>query len=380
MSQFEPPMSPPLDGGDEKKLDSQINDNKNVSLNLRLCAGEIEYELLQGATRIQQHKVEHLTPPPNTNAPSSIAEPKQASFLPASTRLRNMINKGDRLIICPGVYDGFSARIAMSLPFPALYMTGAGTTASRLGQADLGIAQLHDMKENAEMIANLDPQGPPLIADMDTGFGGGGPIMVARAVQHYISAGVAGYHIEDQIQQKRCGHLAGKEVVDLESYLQRIRAAKAEAVRRNSDIVLIARTDALQSRGYDECVVRMRAARDLGADVGIIEGFTTKEMAARAVQDLAPWPLLLNSVENGASPIITVQEAQDYGFRLMIFSFASLAPAYTAIKACFMKILTEGVTGTANDLTPKKMFEVCGLADSMKIDEEAGGTSFLKGV
>jgi len=122
MSQFDPPMSPPLGGGDEKKLESQTNDNKNVSLNFRLCAGEIEYELLQGATHIQQHKVEHLTPPPNTTAPSLNEEPKPVSFLPASTRLRNMINKGDKLIVCPGVYDGFSARIAMSLPFPALYM------------------------------------------------------------------------------------------------------------------------------------------------------------------------------------------------------------------------------------------------------------------
>ena len=89
-----------------------------------------------------------------------------------ATKLKYMLEHTKELIVCPGVYDGLSARAAMEVGFDALYMTGAGTTASRLGMADLAIAQLHDMKEHAEMIANLDPAGPPLIADMDTGYGG----------------------------------------------------------------------------------------------------------------------------------------------------------------------------------------------------------------
>lgn len=204
--------------------------------------------------------------------------------------------------------------------------------------------------------------------------------MVARAVQKYIAAGVAGFHIEDQVQQKRCGHLSGKEVVSEEAYLQRIRAAKQAIIHWKSDIVLIARTDALQSLGYEECLTRMKSARDLGADVGIIEGFATKEQAAHAVRELAPWPLLLNAVENGVSPVITTAEAHEMGFRLMIFSFACLAPAYVGIKKTLERIRDEGIAGTKEDLTPKKMFEVCGLSESMKIDEEAGGEAFAKGV
>ncbi|KAJ3498343.1 hypothetical protein NLG97_g1212 [Lecanicillium saksenae] len=98
----------------------------------------------------------------------------EAIDLPASgaTKLRKMIFETNELIVCPGVYDGLSARTAIETGFSAMYMTGAGTTASRLGQPDLAIAQLHEMRENAEMIANLDPFGPPLIADMDTGYGG----------------------------------------------------------------------------------------------------------------------------------------------------------------------------------------------------------------
>ncbi|KAB8209830.1 Pyruvate/Phosphoenolpyruvate kinase-like domain-containing protein [Aspergillus parasiticus] len=306
-------------------------------------------------------------------------EPTVSLYMTAgASKLRRMLRETDDLIVCPGVYDGISARIAMGLGFKAMYMTGAGTTASRLGMADLGLAQLHDMRTNAEMIANLDPFGPPLIADMDTGYGG--PLMVSKSVQQYIQAGVAGFHIEDQIQNKRCGHLAGKKVVDLEEYLTRIRAAKLTKDRLRSDIVLIARTDALQQHGYDECIRRLKAARDLGADVGLLEGFTSKEMARQAVQDLAPWPLLLNMVENGAGPIITTKEAQEMGFRIMIFSFACFAPAYLGIKAALERLKNEGVVGIPDGLGPKKLFEVCGLMDSMKIDTEAGGSGFTNGV
>ncbi|MCJ1353012.1 MAG: hypothetical protein MMC33_002996 [Icmadophila ericetorum] len=295
-----------------------------------------------------------------------------------ATKLKKLLSDTDELIVCPGVYDGFSARIALAVGFSALYMTGAGTTASRLGMADLGVAQLHDMKEHADMIANLDPKGPPLIADMDTGYGG--PIVVAKSVQEYIRAGVAGFHIEDQIQNKRCGHLAGKKVVDKETYLSRIRAAKGAKDRAGSDIVLIARTDALQQHGYDECIDRLKAARALGADVGLLEGYTSKDMARQAVKDLAPWPLLLNMVENGSTPIITTEEARDMGFRIMIFSFAALAPAYTAIRTTFERLKAEGVVGTGKDLTPRKLFEICGLKESMQVDMESGGIDFLAGV
>ena len=204
--------------------------------------------------------------------------------------------------------------------------------------------------------------------------------MVANSLQQYIRAGVADFHIEDQVQTKRCGHLQGKKVVDMETFLSRVRAAKGAKDRAQSDIVLIARTDANQQHGYDECIKRLKAARAIGADVGLLEGFVSKEQARQAVLDLAPWPLLLNSVENGTSPLITVQEAQKMGFRIMIFSFASLAPAYGAIKAALEKRKNDGVTGTKKELTPKLLFEVCGLKDSMEVDTAAGGLAFVGGV
>ncbi|KAI5917109.1 putative carboxyphosphonoenolpyruvate phosphonomutase [Camillea tinctor] len=347
----------------------------NASINVvEVVESDDDNESQPAAHAVQPPPVAEVNPWLQLNyVSSSVQEP-----MSGAKKLRRMLLDTDELIVCPGVYDGLSARTAMELGFNAMYMTGAGTTASRLGQPDLAIAQLHEMRENAEMIANLDPFGPPLIADMDTGYGG--PIMAARTVEQYIRAGVAGAHLEDQVLTKRCGHLSGKKVVPREEYISRIRAAHAARVRLQSDFVLIARTDALQSLGYEECIARLRAARDEGADVGLLEGFTSKEQAAQAVRDLAPWPLLLNSVENGKSPTITVDEARKMGFRIMIFSFATLAPAYVAIKETLTRLKTQGVVGTPESITPVTLFEVCGLQHSMSVDINAGGAAFSGGV
>ncbi|KAL1984318.1 hypothetical protein VTN96DRAFT_9276 [Rasamsonia emersonii] len=294
----------------------------------------------------------------------------------AATLLRQKLESGS-FILAPGVYDGFSARIALSVGFDALYMTGAGTTASMHGQADLGIATLNDMRANAEMIANLSPS-VPLIADADTGYGG--PIMVARTTEQYARSGVAAFHIEDQVQTKRCGHLGGKILVDTPTFVSRIRAAVQARQRIGSDIVVIARTDALQKYGYDESLARLRAARDAGADVGFLEGVRSKEEARRIIKDLAPWPMLLNMVEHGATPTISAAEAQEMGFKIMIVPFAALAPAYTAIKQGLERLKQTGLPGTGSELTPQALFRVCGLDESVRIDEAAGGSNFEGGV
>jgi methylisocitrate lyase len=232
------------------------------------------------------------------------------------------------------------------------------------------------MREHAEMIASLNPS-IPLIADMDTGYGG--PIMVARSVEHYARSGVAAFHIEDQVQSKRCGHLLGKQLVSSDVFVSRIRAAVAARKRIGSDIVVIARTDALQSYGYEEALNRLKAARDAGADVGFLEGVTTRDMCRQIIKDVAPWPMLLNMVENGATPTISRDEAREMGFKVMIWPFAALAPAYLAMREAFQKLKKTGNANTPEEITPRKLFEVCGLEESMMIDEEAGGEAFANG-
>jgi 2-methylisocitrate lyase-like PEP mutase family enzyme len=200
--------------------------------------------------------------------------------------------------------------------------------------------------------------------------------MVARTVAQYHRSGVAGLHIEDQIQTKRCGHLGGKEVVETETFTQRIRAAVQARRRLASDMLVIARTDALQTHGLDEALRRLEAARDAGADVAFLEGLRTEEEARRACAHLAPMPVLLNMVEHGATPSWTPAEAQEMGFRIIIFPFAALGPAYKAMRDALVRIKETGRTGLDSEVTPRSVFEVVGLGEAIKVDEEAGGKMF----
>lgn len=220
------------------------------------------------------------------------------------------------------------------------------------------------------MIANLNPS-VPLIADADTGYGG--PNMVARTVQQYVRSGVAGLHIEDQIQTKRCGHLGGKEVVDIETFSSRISAAYEERRAIGSDIVIIARTDALQTHGFDEAIARLESAVAAGADILFLEGITSAEEAREACKLLAPTPMLLNMVEHGATPSWTPAEAKELGYKLMIFPFASIGPAYQAIRDVFVQLKETGRTGLDKEFNPKKLFTIVGLKEAMARDVAAGG-------
>jgi 2-methylisocitrate lyase-like PEP mutase family enzyme len=302
--------------------------------------------------------------------------------IPAATRFRELLADKSKIITCPGVYDGLTARIALNAGHSCLYMTGAGTSVSRLGLPDLGMVSLTEMHANAAMIASLD-RSVPLIADADTGYGG--PLMVGRTVAMYMQAGVAGLHIEDQVQTKRCGHLAGKELVGTDVYLSRIKAAAMSRDREMGDIVIIARTDALQSLGYDEAVARLKMAVKAGADVAFLEGVASVEQGRQACRDLAPTPVLLNMVQGGLTPNLTASEAHDLGFRIVIFPGLALSAVLVAVTGAMEELRRTGTVvkdggPVARSLSPKALFEVCGLDECMAFDREAGGVAFAKGV
>jgi len=292
-----------------------------------------------------------------------------------ATRLRQMLARPG-IITAPGICDGISARCAIEAGFECLYQSGAATTASRLGQPDLAIATLNDFTEAAEMVCSLEPT-MPVIADADTGFGG--PAMIARTVTKYAKAGVAGLHIEDQVQTKRCGHLLGKQVVSREEFITRIRAAvlARDSIPGNSDFVIIGRTDSAQVLGMDEALTRLKLAADAGADVCFIEGVKTKQLLERTVAALAPKPVLVNVISGGLTPSFTSQEAEASGAKIIIFSLASCVPMVHALRAA-MKSLKE--TGTdfvaAQGMGPREFFEVMGLWDVVNMDSKAGGTAF----
>lgn len=211
---------------------------------------------------------------------------------------RDTDHAAGKCLIGPGVFDGISTRVASSIGFDFLYLAGSGVTASHLGEPDLSLMTQTEFANVGQMM--VQHSDLPIIADADTGFGG--PLNIARTIMLYEHAGIAGCHIEDQIFPKRCGQLKGKDVVDLEVYLERIRSA-VEA-RVDPDFVIIARTDARQAnsfggenagkKAFEEGVRRLKAALDAGADMAFMESPRTEEECTKLVRALAPKPVLIN--------------------------------------------------------------------------------------
>src|SRR5258706_3168428 len=161
-----------------------------------------------------------------------------------TTRLRQLLAQPGA-IVAPGVADALNARLVARRGFDAVYMTGAGTTATRLGMPDVGLLTMPEMVDNAARIA--DASGLPTISDADTGYGG--VLNVRRTIQSYERAGVAAVHLEDQVIPKRCGHLSGKQLVPVEEMIAKLKAATDARV--DPDFVIIARTDAIAVEGFD---------------------------------------------------------------------------------------------------------------------------------
>ncbi|CAK7234867.1 hypothetical protein SBRCBS47491_009094 [Sporothrix bragantina] len=276
----------------------------------------------------------------------------------AAAKLRALLAEPGKIVVGPGVYDGFTARIALKAGFDCLYMV-----------------------KTAAMIASLNPN-VPLIADADTGYGG--PLMVGRTVTHYMRAGVAALHLEDQVQSKRCGHLLNKQLVPEDEFVSRIRSACLARDRDpHGDIVIIARTDALQSEGYEAARDRLRAAIAAGADVAFLEGIESEEQGKQICTELAPTPVLYNCVAGGVSPQLSVEEARALGFSLIVYPGVCLEPVFESVTRAVAVLKKDGAPpkpdpGRKGSL--KSVFEVVGLRECMEFDMAAGGALYSKGV
>ena len=287
---------------------------------------------------------------------------------PAS-RLRALLKDPNKIIVAPGVYDGYSARMALHVGFDALYMTGAGASISRTGMADLGLTTMTEMTDNARMIANID-RNVPLIADADTGYGS--PINVGRTVQNYINAGVAAFHLEDQVVNKKCGHLEGKQCVSREEYLARIRAAVLMRDQVGSDIVIIARTDALQQFGLEEAIDRLKAAVKVGADVAMLEAITQRhevEALSNAFKETGV-PLMYGMVQNTKSFKMTPAEAKELGFSIIIYAVACSLPYFESVSKALRTLKAGDCEKYDERITPHSIFDICGIKNLLEFDKK----------
>ncbi|HEY2724357.1 MAG TPA: oxaloacetate decarboxylase [Pseudonocardiaceae bacterium] len=250
-------------------------------------------------------------------------------------RLRELLAAGDP-VLAPGAYDALSARLVEAAGFPAVYMTGFGTTAALLGRPDVGLLGGAEMIDNARRIAAAVDL--PLVADADTGYGN--PINVVRTVREYEQAGVAGIHLEDQVMPKRCGHMTGKAVVPAEEMVAKVRAAVA--ARADPDFLLIARTDARAVEGLDSAIERARAYADAGADALFVEAPVSEDEIATVATSLAGTPLIFNWAEGGRTPPVPLARLGELGFAMVIFPIGTLLAATAGIRSVLATVRAEG--------------------------------------
>jgi 2,3-dimethylmalate lyase len=231
--------------------------------------------------------------------------------------------------VAPFVFDGLQAKIAASTGFDAVYMTGFGTAAAR-GLPDLGLLTMSEMVQNVRTIAHA--VNVPVICDADTGYGNA--VNVWRTVREYEEAGAAALHIEDQVFPKRCGFLAGKQVIPIDQMVPKVRAA-CDA-RRDNTFVIIARTDALAVNGWDDVGRRARAYHAAGADLIFVDGIRTLDDLNRYVAELGDLPLLYNGA------LLPVPELARYGFKVTIHT-GTLMAAFVRFRDAMRELKHTGV-------------------------------------
>ena len=227
-----------------------------------------------------------------------------------AARLRELISKG--AIMMPGVPNASIARQVERLGFDAVYVSGAGMANATAGVPDIGLLTLTEVAQLAGYIARAVKI--PAIVDADTGFGGAEN--VARTIRELEVADLAGCHIEDQEFPKRCGHLAGKSLIDIDEMTERIKAAVA--ARRDPDFMIIARTDARAIEDFDRTVDRAQRYMKAGADAIFPEALQSAE-EFRDFAKRIDLPLLANMTEFGKSPLLSFKELAGFGYRMVIF-------------------------------------------------------------
>jgi methylisocitrate lyase len=238
-----------------------------------------------------------------------------------AARLRELIAKG--AIAMPGVPNAAMARQVEQVGFDAVYVSGAGMANATAGVPDIGLLTLTEVAQLAGYVAKAVKI--PAIVDADTGFGGSEN--VARTIHELERAGLAGCHIEDQEFPKRCGHLAGKSIIDLEEMVERIKAAVA--ARHDPDFMIVARTDARAVEDFDRTVDRAQNYLAAGADAIFPEAL----QSATEFRDFAneiDLPLLANMTEFGKSPLLSFEELSDFGYRMVIFPMSAFRVAMKA--------------------------------------------------
>lgn len=261
-----------------------------------------------------------------------------------AAKLKALI-RAPKTLVLPGAPNAYIAAMIEQAGFDAVYVTGAGVANMTFGLPDLGLLSLTEVVASVEAICRK--VDIPVLADMDTGFGNA--LNVYRSVQLFEQAGVAGIQLEDQVTPKRCGHFDDKAVIETGEMLEKIAAV--HAARRDPELVLVARTDALAVHGIDAAIERAQAYADAGADMVFIEAPRSRDDLARIARAVGA-PVLANMVEGGKTPLCTVDELQEMGFAAVLFANTALRVAGYAMREALRDLRQ---TGTSDAWLPRML-------------------------
>lgn len=253
--------------------------------------------------------------------------------------LKDLIAKS--MVAAPGAYDGFSALLGQRSAFPALYVSGYCVAASRFGLPDAGLIGLAEMAEAVKLVRRCSSK--PIIADADTGYGG--LLNVQHTVREYEAAGASAIQLEDQEMPKKCGHTKGKRVVSPDEMVAKISVA-AEA-RRSDDFLIIARTDALATHGYEEALRRCTAYRGAGADVVFIDAIET-EAQMQELGAMFPKACMVNvtPAKHFMTPQTSIKRLDEMGFAIAIFPGVMAVPAMAGMERSLRHLAEVGISNT----------------------------------
>lgn len=271
-----------------------------------------------------------------------------------------------RLVRAPGAYDALSARLVAQAGFEAVYMTGFGATASRIGQPDIGLLTQTEMTTHARDLVRALP-GTPLIADADTGYGG--PSNITRTVAEHVQAGVAAIHLEDQVAPKRCGQMAGIRLIDAAENARRLRCAID--ARGDAPLLVIGRTDALPAAGVAEALDRARRYQDAGVDLVFVDGIKTiaeVEAVARGLDG----PKVVSIVDGNETVALTAPQLQQMGFAVVLYAVTALFAAARAVQQALAALQADGTPRDVPSMAYADFTRVVGLAEHQRLDHDYG--------
>lgn len=261
----------------------------------------------------------------------------------SSSSLAEQLEDKNKIIVLPGVFDALSAKIAEHVGFEAMFQTGYGSSAALLGMPDFGLLNSGETVDNAMRI--IRAVNVPVLVDADTGYGN--PLNVWRLVRDLERLGAAGIFLEDQVWPKRCGHMAGKDVIAKDEYIPKLKAA-LEA-RRSKEFIIVARTDARAPIGLEEAIERGKAYRKAGADVIFVEAPRSVE-ELKKVADEIDAPLVANMIEDGVTPNLPATELLKIGYRIAVFPLSALYSATFAMRQVLTELKKTGTTKESRNI------------------------------